>query len=556
MTRATSRKTTTKTRRGAASARDHRVCSATPLAEAALLAAYRSGRVPHAFLIAGPQGIGKATLAYRMARFVLAHPDPAAPRRSQAATSLAVDPDHPVARRIAAQAQPDLLVIERTLNDKGVLHKQIAVDDIRRTVGFFGSTAGEGGWRIAIVDAVDELNRSGANALLKVLEEPPERALLLLGQPFRGARAGDAALALPHPHAAAARPRPMSPRRVAAATGIDGGRSADCRRRRGRRRLGGARFGVPRRAAPWRCASRRSTCSTACRRSTPRRCMRSARRWPAPTRSRSRPSSTPSMPGCRSASTAGRPRSRRLARLGRGLGAHQRRRARRRNLQSRAQAAGFQRFRLACRGDARLIPTLMSANKNCPASPITSPPRSLIRTARRISATPMRRSPPTPSRASCGSTAATCSSSPAPTSTASKCCRRRPRKSSRRASWSSATCRASRPWCKRFNCSNDDFIRTTEPRHHRSSEAIWQRMEAAGDIYLDKYSGWYSVRDEAYYDESETRLDDKGPRLGPQGTPVEWVEEESYFFRLSALRRTSCSSSTSACRISCCRRSA
>jgi methionyl-tRNA synthetase len=86
---------------------------------------------------------------------------------------------------------------------------------------------------------------------------------------------------------------------------------------------------------------------------------------------------------------------------------------------------------------------------------------------------------------------------------------------------------------KTFNCSNDDFIRTTEARHYRSSEAIWERMEAAGDIYLDKYSGWYSVRDEAYYDESETRLDDKGQRLGPHGTPVEWVEEESYFFRLS-----------------------
>jgi len=86
---------------------------------------------------------------------------------------------------------------------------------------------------------------------------------------------------------------------------------------------------------------------------------------------------------------------------------------------------------------------------------------------------------------------------------------------------------------KKFNCSNDDFIRTTEARHHRSSEAIWERMQAAGDIYLDKYSGWYSVRDEAYYDESETKLDDKGQRLGPNGTPVEWVEEESYFFRLS-----------------------
>jgi len=149
------------------------------VAEAALLSAYRSGRVPHAFLVAGPPGIGKATLAYRMARFVLAHPDPAA-REVQAANSLLVDADHPVARHIAAQAQPDLLVIERTLNDKGVLHKQIQVDDIRKTVTFFGSTAGEGGWRIAIVDAVDELNKSGANALLKVLEEPPRRALLLL----------------------------------------------------------------------------------------------------------------------------------------------------------------------------------------------------------------------------------------------------------------------------------------------------------------------------------------------------------------------------------------
>ena len=87
---------------------------------------------------------------------------------------------------------------------------------------------------------------------------------------------------------------------------------------------------------------------------------------------------------------------------------------------------------------------------------------------------------------------------------------------------------------ERMNCSNDAFIRTTEERHHRASAAIWQRMEAAGDIYLDKYSGWYSVRDEAYYDQQETRLDERGNRVGPQGTPVEWVEEESYFFRLSA----------------------
>src|SRR6266576_997256 len=89
----------------------------------------------------------------------------------------------------------------------------------------------------------------------------------------------------------------------------------------------------------------------------------------------------------------------------------------------------------------------------------------------------------------------------------------------------------------RMNCSNDDFIRTTEERHHRSSAAIWQRMEAAGDIYLDKYSGWYSVRDEAYYDEEETRVNEQGERVGPQGTPVEWVEEESYFFRLAAYQQ-------------------
>lgn len=148
-------------------------------AEAALLGAYRSGRMPHGILIAGPRGIGKATLAYRLARFVLSHPDPTA-SQVQDAVLLEVDPASPVARRIAAQAQPDLFVIERTVNERGVLRNQIAVDDVRRTVPFFGSTAGEGGWRIAIIDAVDDLNRSGANALLKVLEEPPARGLLLL----------------------------------------------------------------------------------------------------------------------------------------------------------------------------------------------------------------------------------------------------------------------------------------------------------------------------------------------------------------------------------------
>jgi methionyl-tRNA synthetase len=86
---------------------------------------------------------------------------------------------------------------------------------------------------------------------------------------------------------------------------------------------------------------------------------------------------------------------------------------------------------------------------------------------------------------------------------------------------------------ERLNCSNDDFIRTTEPRHYASSAAIWERMAKAGDIYLDKYAGWYSIRDEAFYAESETTVAQDGTRLGPNGTPVEWVEEESYFFRLS-----------------------
>ncbi len=149
-------------------------------AEQALLESYRSGRLHHAWLISGPAGIGKATLAYRMARFVLAHPDPRA-ATVQAASSLAVAGDHAVTRRTAAQTHGDLLVIERTVNEKtGKLRQDIQVDDVRRMVGFFGSTAGEGGWRVAIVDAVDELNDQGANALLKMLEEPPRRALLLL----------------------------------------------------------------------------------------------------------------------------------------------------------------------------------------------------------------------------------------------------------------------------------------------------------------------------------------------------------------------------------------
>ena len=85
-----------------------------------------------------------------------------------------------------------------------------------------------------------------------------------------------------------------------------------------------------------------------------------------------------------------------------------------------------------------------------------------------------------------------------------------------------------------LNASNDDFIRTTEPRHHEAVKNIWNRMGEAGDLYKDSYSGWYSVRDEAYYQEGETEVRGDGVRYGPQGSPVEWVEEASYFFKLSA----------------------
>jgi len=148
-------------------------------AEQALLESYRTGRVHHAWLIGGPAGVGKATLAYRMARFVLAHPDPAAPAVREA-RSLALDPQAPVVRQVAGQAHPDLLVLERTENEKGTLRTVIVVEQTERTVSFFGSTAGAGGWRLCIVDSADELNRESANKILKILEEPPPRSLFLL----------------------------------------------------------------------------------------------------------------------------------------------------------------------------------------------------------------------------------------------------------------------------------------------------------------------------------------------------------------------------------------
>jgi len=206
---------------GGRHARETAELSGHAAAERVLLDAYRSGRVPHAWLITGPRGVGKATLAYRLARFVLAYPDPAS-AAVQSATSLAVDRDHAVARRVAAQAQGDLLVLERTLNERGKLKQDIAVEAVRRTVSFFGSTAGEGGWRVAIVDAVDDLNDAGANALLKVIEEPPPRTLVLLvshasGRVMPTIRSRCRLLAL----------RPLSPAEVAQAAASALGREVD-----------------------------------------------------------------------------------------------------------------------------------------------------------------------------------------------------------------------------------------------------------------------------------------------------------------------------------------
>src|SRR6202790_5304954 len=148
-------------------------------AEAALLNAYCTGRIPHAWLIGGAQGIGKATLAYRMARFVLAHRNPFG-SDVQRAEPLAVNPSDPIARRVAAGAHGGLLTLERTLNERGVMRTVITVDETRETISFFGSTAAVEGWRVCIVDTVDELNPNAANALLKILEEPPQQSLFLL----------------------------------------------------------------------------------------------------------------------------------------------------------------------------------------------------------------------------------------------------------------------------------------------------------------------------------------------------------------------------------------
>jgi len=144
-------------------------------AEHDFLDAYRSGRLAHAWLIAGPRGIGKATLAYRFARYVLSGGG------ALDGDSLSVPPSNVTFQRIAAGGHGDLMVLERATDDKtGRMRSEIVVDDVRKLHRFFGMTSAETPWRIAIVDSADEMNRNAANALLKMLEEPPSRGLLLL----------------------------------------------------------------------------------------------------------------------------------------------------------------------------------------------------------------------------------------------------------------------------------------------------------------------------------------------------------------------------------------
>lgn len=146
-------------------------------AEQFLAQSYRSGKGHHAILIEGPEGIGKATLAFRFAKHVLSHPDPLlAPERL-------ADPDagSVVSRQIASGASHNLLHLTRPVDEKtGKVKSAITVDEVRRAGHFFSQTSGTGNWRIVIIDPADDLNRNAANAILKILEEPPKRALFLV----------------------------------------------------------------------------------------------------------------------------------------------------------------------------------------------------------------------------------------------------------------------------------------------------------------------------------------------------------------------------------------
>lgn len=138
--------------------------------------AIRSGRPPQGWLISGPPGVGKATLAYRMARYLLAYG-----ATDAGPTDLAVPQNNPAAQQVAAGSHPGLLVLKRGINpDTGKRMNVLSVNEVRRLAGFFGMTSGAGGWRVAIIDTADDMNDAAANALLKMLEEPPTRAALIV----------------------------------------------------------------------------------------------------------------------------------------------------------------------------------------------------------------------------------------------------------------------------------------------------------------------------------------------------------------------------------------
>lgn len=138
--------------------------------------ALHSGRLHHAWLLTGPEGVGKATLAYHLTRDVLA---PGETDIGQAPAS--IGGENPIFRKVAALAHPNLLLIRRSWNDKTKRYSQwIGVDEVRRLRAFLGHSAGAAGWRVVIVDRADDLNQNAANALLKALEEPPLRTVFLL----------------------------------------------------------------------------------------------------------------------------------------------------------------------------------------------------------------------------------------------------------------------------------------------------------------------------------------------------------------------------------------
>ncbi len=151
-------------------------------AERQFLDAWTAGRLAHSWLIAGPRGVGKATFAYRVARFVLAGgAGEGGGLFGGGPESLAIPATHTVFRRIAAQGHPDLRVLERGLSADGrKMQTEIPVEAARTIGSFLSLTPAEGGWRVVLIDAVDDLNRSGANAILKLVEEPPRNALILL----------------------------------------------------------------------------------------------------------------------------------------------------------------------------------------------------------------------------------------------------------------------------------------------------------------------------------------------------------------------------------------